>query len=177
MEWKTDETIRKKAQKFKEDYNSLFDERHESMKGIVDVVVPYMKREHLWEDLEAILNVICVLPSCHFRVYMYSHYYEITGKPHEIITNPDCGVWKVDREILLKIQDFADDYEEKELRLRQMERSAKKEIMTYLEETGLWNDLQAVHEMRCCLPICLLQHNLNERYYELLMAENGMDDE
>lgn len=36
MGWKTDETIRKKAQKFKEDYNRLFDERHESMKGIVD---------------------------------------------------------------------------------------------------------------------------------------------
>lgn len=113
MGWKTDETIRNKAQKFKEDYSRLFDERHESMKRIVDVVVPYMKQEHLWEDREAILNVICVLPSCHFRFYMYSHYYEITDKPHEIITNPDCGVWKVDREILLKIQDFADDYEEK----------------------------------------------------------------
>lgn len=177
MGWKTNETIRNKAQKFKEDYSRLFDERHESMKRIVDVVVPYMKQEHLWEDREAILNVICVLPGCHFRFYMYSHYYEITDKPHEIITNPDCGVWKVDREILLKIQDFADDYEEKELSLQRMEDSAKKEIITYLEETGLWNDLQAVHEIRCCLPICLLQSKLDDRYRELFMKESGVDGE
>lgn len=173
MDWKIDESFRKKALKFKNDYYCLFDEMEKPMEKLAGEVVWYLKQGGLWNDQDAVLNVICVLPGCHFRYFLYSHYYEITDKPHEIITQPECKVWKVDREMLLKIERISDGYEEKQKQLQQMESGAEKEILDYLNGTGLWDHAEAVHEMRCCLPICLLRSKLDERYYELQDAKRG----
>lgn len=175
MEWKTDGTARKKALKFKEDYERLFQEMTGSMESLAGEVVGYLKRENLWDDQEAVLNVISVLPGCWFRFRLYSRYYEIADKPHKVVTNPECKVWKADREILRKVQDFAEDYEEKEKRLLQMEADAEKELTDYLKRTGLWDDWEAVHEMRCCLPICLVREKLDGRYYELWNKKKNSD--
>ncbi len=131
MEWKIDGTARKKALKFKEDYERLFQEMTGSMESLAGEVVGCLKQENLWDDQEAVLNVISVLPGCWFRSRLYSRYYEIADKPHKVVTNPECKVWKADREILRKAQDFAEDYEEKEKRLLQMEEDADKELTDY----------------------------------------------
>lgn len=175
MEWKIDESIREKVLKFKGDYERLFSEMTDPMGNLSEEVIVYLKQNNLWGDQEAILNVICVLPGCHFRHYLYSHYYKITDKPDEIITNPECKVWKVDREILLKIQSAAEEYEERENCLRQMRDAFEKEIFQYLQETGLWDNAEALVEMRLLLPTCLIQHKLDERWYELYQKENGAD--
>lgn len=174
MQWRIDKTVREKALKFKEDYEKLFEDMRVPIRQLSGEVNQYLEWEDLWNDQEAILNVISVLPpGCHYYRYLYSHYYEITDKSDEIIANFECKVWKVDGDLLAKIQNIAEEYEENEKRLRRMHKKAEKEIMEYLESTGLWDDLEAVHEMRCCLPLCLLQDNLNKRYYELFMKENG----
>lgn len=132
MEWKTDGTARKKALKFKEDYERLFQEMTGSMESLAGEVVGYLKRENLRDDQEAVLNVISVLPGCWFR--LYSRYYEIVGKPHKVVTNPECKVWKADREILRKAQDFAEDYEEKRSGCCRWRKMRKKNSRIILKE-------------------------------------------
>ena len=80
--------------------------------------------------------------------------------------------WKIGGETSEKIQKFAVIYRKREKCLRKMESDAEAECIGYLKKSGVWDDLEAVHEMRCCLPICLLRHKLDERYYELFMKEN-----
>lgn len=173
MDWKIDESVREKVLKFKEDYELLFQEMTGPMKKLAGEVIEYLQQKELWEDPEAILNVIGVLPGCYFRFTLYRQYYEIKDKADGSAADLNCKVRKVDREILRRVQDAAEDYEEKEGRLRQMQKEAEKLILGYLKETGLWDDLEAIQEMRCCLPICVLQHKLDERWYELWVGENG----
>lgn len=173
MDWKIDESVREKVLKFKEDYELLFQEMAGSMKKLAGEVIEYLQQKELWEDPEAILNVIGVLPGCYFRFTLYRQYYEIKDKADGSAADLNCKVRKVDQEILRRVQDAAEDYEEKEGRLRQMQKKAEKLILGYLKETGLWDDLEAIQEMRCCLPICVLQHKLDERWYELWVGENG----
>ncbi|MDO4308426.1 MAG: hypothetical protein Q4C77_16525 [Eubacteriales bacterium] len=174
MQWRIDKTVREKALKFKADYEKLFEDMSVPMQQLASEVNQYLKRENLWNDQEAILNVIRVLPpGSYYGWRLFTHYYRITDKPDVIISNFECEVWKVDRDVLMKIQNVAEEYEKNEKHLRRMHKKAEQEIMEYLKSTGLWDDLEAVHEMRCCLPLCLLQDNLNKRYYELFMKENG----
>lgn len=173
MDWKIDESVREKVLKFKADYEQLFQEMAGLMKKLAGEVIEHLQQKKLWEDPEAILNVISVLPGCYFRFTLYRQYYEIKDKADGSTADLNYKVRKVDREILRKVQDNAEDYEEKEGRLRQMQKEAEKLILGYLKETGLWDDLEAIQEMRCCLPICVLQHKLDERWYELWVGENG----
>lgn len=173
MDWKIDESVREKVLKFKADYEQLFQEMAGPMKKLAGEVIEHLQQKKLWEDPEAILNVISVLPGCYFRFTLYRQYYEIKDKADGSTADLNYKVRKVDREILRKVQDAAEDYEEKEGRLRQMQKEAEKLILGYLKETGLWDDLEAIQEMRCCLPICVLQHKLDERWYELWVGENG----
>lgn len=173
MDWKIDESVREKVLKFKADYEQLFQEMAGPMKKLAGEVIEHLQQKKLWEDPEAILNVISVLPGCYFRFTLYRQYYEIKDKADGSAADLNCKVRKVDQEILRKVQDAAEDYEEKEGRLRKMQKEAEKLILGYLKETGLWDDLEAIQEMRCCLPICVLQHKLDERWYELWVGENG----
>lgn len=84
--------------------------------------------------------------------------------------------WRIDRTVREKALKFKADYEKLFEDMRVPMRQLSGEVTQYLKRENLWNDLEAVHEMRCCLPLCLLQDNLNRRYYELFMKENGEDE-
>lgn len=171
-EYRIEESARKRALKFKEDYERHFEKNSKRMRKIAKETEAYLAREHLQDDTDATLNIISILPSCHYRIYLYGRYHELVKKAGRTDTELEYRKWKIGGETSEKIQKFAVIYRKREKCLRKMESDAEAECIGYLKKSGLWDDLEAVHEMRCCLPICLLRHKLDERYYELFMKEN-----
>lgn len=162
-----DAKTRKKALKFKGEYEGLFKEMSGIMHRRADVVNAYMDGAGLWKDPEAILDPIDTLPGCMYRYILWSRYYEAGGSEEK----PQNRARKVDQRILEENRQIAAEYREKEKRLKRMEEAAEKEFMQYLRENGLWDDLEAVHEMRCCLPQCYFRKKVEDRYSELLREE------
>ena len=96
------------------------------------------------DDTDATLNIISILPSCHYRIYLYGRYHELVKKAGRTDTELEYRKWKIGGETSEKIQKFAVIYRKREKCLRKMESDAEAECIGYLKKSGLWDDLEAV---------------------------------
>ena len=113
-EYRIEESARKRALKFKEAYERHFEKNSKRMRKIAKETEAYLEREHLQDDTDATLNIISILPSCHYRIYLYGRYHELVKKAGRTDTELEYRKWKIGGETSEKIQKFAVIYRKRE---------------------------------------------------------------
>lgn len=167
MDWIIDERTREKILNFKKDYEQAFEKELKQLESISETARQYISQRNQWKDAEALLDWISILPSCIFRMNLFSRYHEVAGDKEIDFEALDTRCPKIEKEIRLKAETIRKDSMKGCKCRREMEKAAEKEFFGYLKDSGLWENEEAVHELRCLLPICTLQYKLDERSYEL----------
>lgn len=168
MDWIIDERTRKEILNFKKAYERVFEKELKQSESISETARQYISQRNQWKDEEALLDWISILPSCLFRMNLFARYHEVAGDKEIDFEALDTRCPKIEKEIILRAEAIRKDSMKGCKRRREMEKAAEKEFFGYLKDAGLWENEEAIHELRCLLPICTLQHKLDERSYELL---------